>query len=124
MFKNETYQELQPYGASDRLVAVVRCDAIEILEPGSRSERQQIRGTLLAGPATKPPGSSLLLARFAQGKPSMEVGSAYLVAAYRESTAGPWALVEHQPVDSATASQAYDKAQADLTANLAAAKPR
>lgn len=124
MFNDTTYQELQPYAAADRLVAVLRCDAIETLSPGSRSERQQIRGTLLAGPAVLPQGSSLLLARYAQGKPLMEVGKAYLIAAYRESASGPWALVEHRPVEAAAAAREYETARDNLAAKLDAAKPR
>lgn len=124
MFKDETYQELQGYAAIDRLVAVVRCEAIETLQPGSRSERQQIRATVLAGPATLAAGSAVLLARFAQGKPLMDVGKTYLVAAYRESTSGPLALVEHRAVDPAAAASDYEAARADLSARLDGLKSR
>ncbi len=124
MFNDNTYQELKPYAASDRLIAVLRCEAIEILSPGSRRERQQIRGTVLAGPATLPRESSLLLSRHAQGKPLMEVGKVYLVAGYRESTTGPWALVEHRPVEANAAAGEYETASAEATQRLDAERPR
>ena len=124
MFNDITYQELKPYAQSDRLIAVLRCEAIEILSPGSRRERQQIRGIVLAGPATLPRESSLLLSRHAQGKPLMEVGKAYLIAAYRESTSGPWALVEHRPVDASAATGEYETARDEATQRLEANRPR
>lgn len=125
MFKDETYNELQPFAANDRVVAVVRCDAVETLNPGSRSERQQIRATLLAGPSTLPAGSALVLSRFAQGQPVMTAGKAYLVVAYRESPRAPLALLEHRAVDAAAADREYEAARADVAARLdGAAKPR
>ncbi len=124
MFNDNTYGELQPFAAGNRLVAVLRCEAVDTLNAGSRSERQQIRGSLLAGPSDMPPGGSLLLARYAQGKPVMEVGKTYLVVAYRESTSAPWALLEHRPVDATEAAREYEAARADLSARLDGAKPR
>lgn len=113
MFKDTTYEELQPYAAADRLIAVIRCEAIETVAPGSRSERQQIRASLLAGPDGMPPGSKLVLSRYAQGAPVMTVGGSYLVAAYRESTNGPWALLEQREVKAEAAATEYQAAAAD-----------
>lgn len=124
MFTDNTYGELQPFPASERLLAVVRCEAIEVLNPGSRSERQQVRATPIAGASGATPGNSLLLSRYAQGKPVMDAGKTYLVVAYRESPSGPWTLLEHRPVDAAAASREYEAARADLSARLDGAKPR
>jgi hypothetical protein len=118
MFTDTTVAELRPLAAADRLVAVLRCETIETRLPDSRSERQLIKATLLAGPGGIAPGSTLQLSRYAQGAPLMTVGSAYLVAAYRESPAEPWVLVEHKPVDATQAAATLAAAQAELAKRL------
>ncbi len=118
MFKDETYTELRGYEPSDRLLAVVRCESVESRSPGSRSERQVIRTTVLAALPAWPAGQPLMLQRYAQGAPLMAVGKAYLVAAYVESRAEPWALVEAQPTDAARAGATVQAAQADVAARL------
>jgi hypothetical protein len=118
MFKDTTYAELRPLPAADRLLAVVRCEALETRLPGSRSERQLIRATVLAGAGGQAAGGTLQLGRYAQGAPLMAPGSAYLVAAYRESPAEPWVLVEHRPVDAARASAVLAAAEAELAQRL------
>ncbi|WP_418315128.1 hypothetical protein [Piscinibacter sakaiensis] len=125
MFNDTTYQELQPYAPADRLIAVIRCDAIDTVSPGSRSERQQIRGALLAGPASMPAGQPIMLSRYAQGAPLMKVGSSYLVAAYRESANGPWTLLEHREVKADAAASEWQAASADAARRLGgSAAPR
>lgn len=120
MFADTTYAELRPYAAADRLVAVVRCEAIETVSPGTRSERQQARVTVVAaGAAAGPaPGSRLDLTRYAQGAALMTRGQTYLVAAYRDARDGPWALLEARAVAPEAATGLLNSAEADLAARL------
>ncbi len=122
MFAETTYAELRPYAAADRLVAVVRCEAIETVSLGTRSERQQARVTVVAagttaaaGPA---PGTRVDLTRYAQGAALMTRGQTYLVAAYRDARDGPWALLEAKGVAPEAAAGLLSSAQADLAVRL------
>lgn len=126
MFKDTTYLELKPYAADDRLIAIVRCDALSIRSPGSRSERQEIRVTVRTA-TVLPDGATLQLAAYAQGAPLMKVGRNYLIAAYRESTAAqwPWVLVEARPSSGTGASsREWEAAQAELAQELAPSASR
>lgn len=99
MFKDSTYNELQAYKPSDRVIAIVRCQNVAVIGRGSRSERQEMETLVVAGPETVLPGSRLNLSTYAQGAALMQAGKTYLIAAYVEFTAGPLALVEIIPTD-------------------------
>ncbi len=118
MFKTSTYEEMQPYSAADRLFAVVRCEAVEIRSVGSRSERQDLRGKVLAGPPGMAPGSTLLLSRYAQGALLMIVDRSYVVAAYREAATGPWTLLEHLAVRPADSARELESAEREAERRL------
>jgi hypothetical protein len=118
MFKDTTYAALQLRSADDRLIAVVRCESVEILSPGMRRERQVLTTSLLTPAGGRVSGSRLQLGRFAQGAPLMTVGQAYLVVAYRAPADQPWVLIEHRPLDPAQADAAQAAAEADLAQRL------
>lgn len=117
MFKDTTARELHPYAPRDRLIAVVRCEGIELRARGSRSERHVMRTTVVVS-RTRAPATELTLAAFAQGEPMMTVGHEYVIAAYRESDSDPWALVAASRTSAATATRDLARAEAELAGEL------
>lgn len=116
VFAPTTYEELSPYAPADRLIAVVRCEEVAVAAQGSRSERQDVRGVLLAGRGQQ--GSTVLLRRYAQGPAIMALGSTYLVAMYRETASGPWTLVEHRRIEATAAQPELERAEAEAASRL------
>ena len=116
MLSQSTYDELLGMGESDRLIAVVRCDATEVLSRGTRRERVQLRTTVVAGTADADAGQSVLFVRFAQANTLMQPGKLYLTAAYRGEWVPAWSLVEWRQLAETEADAALNAARQGLAA--------
>ena len=116
ILKESTYQELMAYGKDERMVAVVRCAAATVRGKGLRSERVELQTTMVFAVGSFAAGQTLVLTRYTQSDPVMEVGRTYLVAAYRGEWLPAWSLVEARPIASGEAEQAVRAASAKLAA--------
>lgn len=85
-------------------ILAVRCDRVEIHDPGSRSETLIVTATLLAAGVPDKPEDPVILRRYADSAPKMEAGKAYLVAAVGEFE-GWWTPLEAIEIEESRAAE-------------------
>lgn len=103
MLKPETFRLLLQF--QRRLVAAVRCDAIEFVEQGTRSERVVLQTSVLSI-GSGPSENHLIFTRWTQGDPLMKKGKCYLVGAYGSDEWWPtWVLEEATEITKSAAEE-------------------